>query len=447
MTILGNNADPYAKLPYGMLTNPALMDEEADAQPADAPMATIAPAAPQPGQMPMIRAAAPSPASRPMYQPNMLRQQQEKQLQQGIMHAENPLKPTGFWGKTGHILANVANAAGNVILGPQNMAMIPGTQQNAAAQHGAAVNELGALEKQDQADQQQFGREQLQGAQTHEAEARANSLENPPEKPDAFTFQQTDHGLMRIDNTTGEAHPVTLNGEVLQPKPPAEKEVNAKEQVQRQLIEAENKGDAATVKKLQQQLKDMDPMGQQRLQVTIQGQNAANQRAEETVSRQDVRAHDKAYVVPAEGVEKSYQMMDHAYQEYENARKQGKALPTGAQSMLALSTHLSTTFGNVKGARVTKDMIEHHLGARSISDSALVAVQKLTNGDVLSPDQWQAFHDLIRQSRNLSWGTAVKEAGRKHIPIDFLPKDLQSRTVNGQPYDLGEDGQFHRKVQ
>lgn len=154
----------------------------------------------------------------------------------------------------------------------------------------------------------------------------------------------------------------------------------------------------------------------------------AGQRQEASFTRQDVREHDKSYVQPAEQVEKSYQMMNDAYNQYQAARAQGKELPTGAQSMLALSTHLSTTFGNVKGSRVTKDMIREHLGARGISDSALVAVQKLTNGDVLSPDQWNAFHDLISDSRKQSWNTAVREAKRKNIPVDFLPGDLQGLT-------------------
>lgn len=165
----------------------------------------------------------------------------------------------------------------------------------------------------------------------------------------------------------------------------------------------------------------------------------ANSRAEKTGERADQRAltsrderridqHDKAYVQPAEAVEKSYEMMDNAYREYKDAEAKGQKLPTGAQSMVALSTHLSTTFGNVKGARITKDMIQEHLGARSISDAALVAMQKFTNGDVLSPDQWDAFHDLIKQSRDLSWKTAVKEAQRKKIPVDFLPPDLQGES-------------------
>jgi hypothetical protein len=135
-------------------------------------------------------------------------------------------------------------------------------------------------------------------------------------------------------------------------------------------------------------------------------------------------AHDKAYVQPAEQVEQSYQMMNQAYNEYQGAAAQGKDLPTGAQSMVALSTHLATTFGNVKGSRITKDMIQEHLGARSISDAALVATQKLTNGDVLSPAQWSAFHDLISNSRRLSWQIAATEAQRKAIPTNFLPPDL-----------------------
>lgn len=122
------------------------------------------------------------------------------------------------------------------------------------------------------------------------------------------------------------------------------------------------------------------------------------------------------------GTEKSWQMAESAYDEYKAA---GGKLPTGAQSMLLLSQHLSTTFGNVKGSRVTRDMIQEHLHARSVSDSALVAVQKLTNGDQLSPAQWNAFTDLISQSRTFGYQAAIDQARAlgigKTIP-SFLPK-------------------------
>lgn len=123
----------------------------------------------------------------------------------------------------------------------------------------------------------------------------------------------------------------------------------------------------------------------------------------------------------AQDTEKSYDMMQNAYNEYKQA---GGKLPTGAQSMVALSSHLQTTFGNVKGARVTKDMIHEHLGARSVSDDALVAAQKLTNGDQLSSKQWAAFSDLITQSRNLQWSNAINSAHYLGLPMnkDVLPR-------------------------
>lgn len=134
---------------------------------------------------------------------------------------------------------------------------------------------------------------------------------------------------------------------------------------------------------------------------------------------------NKNYVKPANDVEKSYQMANNAYNDFKAAAAKGEHLDTGAESMVMLSTHLATTFGNVKGARITKDMIEHHLGARGISDAAEAAINKLRDGDVLSTAQWEAFHKLISQSRGLSWATAAKEAKRANQPIDFLPEDLQ----------------------
>lgn len=200
-------------------------------------------------------------------------------------------------------------------------------------------------------------------------------------------------------------------------------------------------------------------------QITADSHVAAAKIGDEKATRKEtegkVKELNKAYIQPAEQVEKSYRMMDGAYREFLAARKAGKTLPTGAQSMLALSSHLQTTFGQVKGARVTKDMIAHHLGARDISDDARVAFQKLQDGDVLSPNQWQAFHHLVGQSRQLSWEIAAKEARRAGVPVDFLPNDLKSlaapegatdeiyaadgktligHNVNGKYVPLGKEG-------
>jgi hypothetical protein len=103
-------------------------------------------------------------------------------------------------------------------------------------------------------------------------------------------------------------------------------------------------------------------------------------------------------VTPAMQAERTYRLASNVYNEYKALRKQGKDFPTGAQSVQMLSYHMANTFGNVKGARITKDLIEKHMGARSVSDSALVAVQKLTNGEQLSPSQWDAYFSMVGQT-------------------------------------------------
>lgn len=133
---------------------------------------------------------------------------------------------------------------------------------------------------------------------------------------------------------------------------------------------------------------------------------------------------DKNYVLPARDAEKASDLFADAYQDHL------KGVTTGAPSMLALSQHLTTTFGNVKGARVTRDMIHEHLGARSITDDALTAVQRLTNGDVLSNKQWDAFKELIGNARSESWRRASDAAlSMDYDPNHFLPANLKNTDV------------------
>jgi len=375
----------------------------------------------------------------------------------------------GHLGKLAHVFSTIGNIAGNIVA-PNVMARIPGTQLGMQEQ-------AGELENQIDTEQQHEAENELRGAQTQEAEARAEELKHPqnkytplstdqgemrfdpktgevaplsfggqplraPDKQAPPVLHETDQGLMLVDPMTKQVTPLTLNGQPLMPS--QKTSTNPKAALQQQLIDAQNRGDAPAVKKLTQQLKDIDPMGEQRVAISLGNQAMSERHFNENLNRKDIANHDKAYVQPAETNEKSWQMANQAYQEYLAAKKAGHDLPTGAQSMLMLSQHLQTTFGTVKGARVTKDMIHEHLGARSIGDAAEVAINRLVNGDALSPDQWQAFHQLIHQSRNESWKIATKEAARKHIPIDFLPPDLQTINKNGVQYTMGEDGQYHK---
>ena len=152
-----------------------------------------------------------------------------------------------------------------------------------------------------------------------------------------------------------------------------------------------------------------------------------NARMQQNQTYRNYRAASKDYIAPAEQAEQSYQLANNAYNEYMALKKQGKTLPTGAQSMLTLAQHMGTTFGAIKGGpRQTAAMIAQHLGARSVGDDAEVAWNKIVNGDELSTKQWTAFHDLIANARREKWAAAVQQVGHYGVnPGDMnLPSDL-----------------------
>lgn len=156
-------------------------------------------------------------------------------------------------------------------------------------------------------------------------------------------------------------------------------------------------------------------------------------RMQQNQTFKNYRAASKDYIQPAEQAEQSYQLANNAYNDYLTAKKQGKTLPTGAQSMLLLAQHMGTTFGAIKGGpRQTAAMIAQHLGARSVSDDAAVAWNKLVNGDELSPKQWTAFHDLIANARREKWASAVQQVPHYGVdPNDMsLPTDLNDLLTN-----------------
>lgn len=304
-------------------------------------------------------------------------------------------------------LANVQMQANLVASTSQAILNLPAEQRRPALQQAlTGLSQKGVIQPQQaQAMLQNYG--QMSDSQLEE-DLRVHALSSMSAK------DQAEQALKAREVTAQEeaAHARTLQAS----KPPAEQvelEGYTKDFLAAKGLE--NTPQNRMAARLQY-FKDKQPFGAQKLQILQEGQNLKEQQA----SKKDTDFIDKTYVKPANDVEKSYQMFMDAYNNRNNAK-------TGAESMLALSTHLATTFGNVKGARVTKDMIEHHLGARGITDSMQVAVQKLTNGDVLSPDQWDAFKQLISNSRKLTWAGAKKEADRRGVDIsESLPDDIKN---------------------
>ena len=270
---------------------------------------------------------------------------QEQKLQNSISQFENPTKPQGFWQNLRHDAATVGNIAGDVALGERTMSGIPGTAAYHQALHDRNVQELAGLQQGDRADENQASENTLRAAETGEAQAKTKALENPADKPDAAEFQQTDHGLMRIDKVTGKAEPVTYNGQPLKPAEKETKEESPTIELQRKIQAAEQSGDMATAHTLQQQLKDLNPQAEQRFAFSV-GQ------AGEKEGKQDhaLRAETvKAYQPTLDSAER----MNVMTESYEKAVKDHDQ-----QAMLnLLANHLGMTMGLQKGARMTRDII------------------------------------------------------------------------------------------
>lgn len=138
------------------------------------------------------------------------------------------------------------------------------------------------------------------------------------------------------------------------------------------------------------------------------------------MNEKQTEAFNKDYINPANAIERSYDMFQDAY----DAIKAGDA-KTGAEDMLLLSQHLATTFGQVKGSRMNRDLIQEHKDAIGLQDKLERFANNLASGQQLSPDQREEFNGLISNMRNLTWQIATKEAVRRNQPIDFLPANVQ----------------------
>lgn len=406
--------------------------------------------------LPMYSPGNPASANNPEFFANQI-ERIEDQKRNPYGSAENH---PGVIGHILHGLALAGNIAGNIV-SPERMENIPGTQLNRALREQTAEANEAAAQGRETAKELATEKTRHEMTMEDQASQKIDNLDRKLDETMRHNMSTEDlglrkRGLMRDPNNPNQTVPVP------------EDQLSDDEKAALELKQAgvHQKEAAALVNRLK-----ADPNSPQNAQIRerlrIMAQNAGTAAERVGLSRDEylrdtlgvdhngnplpgitydengkpigtkVRAgtskalaeFNKSFEKPAEDKELSFKQMDKAYQEYQEARARGEELPTGAQSMVALSNHLSTTFGNVKGARITKDMIHEHLGARSISDAALVAVQRLTNGDVLSPAQWRAFHDLVSDARRNAWQEAGKEAVRADLPVDFLPEDLANDTA------------------
>jgi len=258
------------------------------------------------------------------------------------------------------------------------------------------------------------------GLRDAQAKAAANPKPEKPENIDQMIADASQEALSQGRDPNSDPKVLQLN-DVKQrgQKEPAPQKVSPTEDIQKQIAEASARGDQKAVRELQDRARAMQPLAEDRLKDAENRAASANNNRQDALSRKDIATHDRDYVKPAEAIERSYQMYQDAMKAYNSGDTK-----TGAATMLALSQHLGTTFGQVKGSRMNKDLIQEHKNAIGISDKIDRFVASLTRGDQLSASQMKEFGDQLKSMRDLTWQITKKEGDRKKVPTDYLPTDL-----------------------
>jgi hypothetical protein len=233
----------------------------------------------------------------------------------------------------------------------------------------------------------------LDQAQIQEHNAQAAALLHPQAKTDFEAWQQQNPGKPIEDWLKVQSQ---------------NKNVQPKEQLQQQLVAAQNSGDTATAKKLQQQLKDIDPMGEQR--VVIQQQNAAN-----TQNRTADAKTEREFTYVRNKWDKDLQ----TYQsQNEKLSEAGDLIGKGAMgAALGSVKSLSGLAGGAgSGVRITQAELNSIAHARGFKGDFDAFLQQFGDGNKLTPEQVQSLKGIISDVQKI--------AGAKEAVINKALDDL-----------------------
>lgn len=101
----------------------------------------------------------------------------------------------------------------------------------------------------------------------------------------------------------------------------------------------------------------------------------------------------------------------------------GKDL-TGSQSVVALfdAIGISATPMKGQGFRLNKDVIQEHVEARGVDQRVAQKMGQLRSGEIITPQQIKDYANIAVQARESQYNSAIDEARRQGLPVDFLPK-------------------------
>jgi hypothetical protein len=97
---------------------------------------------------------------------------------------------------------------------------------------------------------------------------------------------------------------------------------------------------------------------------------------------------------------------------------------TGAESVVGLFNAIGISATPLKGMgfRINNNTVEEHATARGLGESLYQKLLRAKAGDVITPQQVADYAKLATGARHDMYMSAVDEAHRQGLPIDFLPK-------------------------
>lgn len=298
-------------------------------------------------------------------------------------------------------------------------------------------------------------RESLQGAQAQEAQARANALNNPPEKDVKQDWRPVTGTNWEINSATGETR--QMQGvPTPPPKEPAAKNpmsgtVNGKQAYAYPASDGNGFVDANTGARLRNFVPapsfaetglyeptevptpggGMAPAVFNRRSGTVTRTNPQN--APIPAAAQKEINSDLASARNMDRLESAQQdILDEATKRGQRGPMGGGPYLNGPESMQFVSNHIAMTFGGVKGARVGRDLIEAHIKARDLDQATEAAAQRVLSGGVITYQQAQQMMGTAKINRSRMWQQARQAAEQYGVPDAVkMPSDLLGGGMQG----------------
>lgn len=317
------------------------------------------------------------------------------------------------------------------ILTPNVAAMIPSTPLGRIVEQRRDLGNLQQAETEQRAEQTAQSEEALRGAQTQETQARTAAMQNPPVKEDWKQVPGTNWAI-----ETGSGRTQQMQG-VPAPEDKPDKQ-NPTQELQRQLIDAENKGDTKTADRLRQQIEDLNPGAEATRAATAEDRATRLQRQKE---EDETKATD------------ARQKFTQPFQQAIDTATDAKSYLDGGKYTGPADYALMNEFqemivsGQRAGIRFTQNEQDMLRNAQSWYDSLAAKTRHALSGSYFSDEQRKQMVDVMqgiakraqkqiddyatRGGKQGSAGAGGKQGGEQPV---YVNGKLTGYTTDGKTY-------------